>query len=283
MRGFNNEIYHVWRPEFDEVAQQAIRQHSDVEIHCHMPLDECNSADVELKGRFLAIDNFQAQFLVESYDLELTKNYAVFPDCEYSFAADAQVQDKMEYAGRAIILDTELKKNNLPAGLLLKLSPPTSIRRVRRHERIACADSRIAMPGLMLIDQPPQSKKQLLALLAHYYKDKKRPRPELVNISAGGVCLKTKDMRYHRLMGTDENYLFFFFSDDGNGIGSPHVFLCKKVGIFRGTSSLNTCLRIKFLKELVWELPENELKWVDVEKEGSRVVQIMLSGIPDNS
>ncbi|MBD5607389.1 MAG: hypothetical protein HDQ93_00875, partial [Desulfovibrio sp.] len=183
MRNFESEIYKIWRPELDSVIQGAIKQRSVVHVKTLMPLDKCNTADTVLIGRFFALNAYyQAQFLVDTFDLSPTSQFPAWPECEYLFQVDLELgknrKARMEYGGRAHILDSELQKNNIPAGLLLRLSFPTYVKRLRLHSRYRC--DRVLMPGLMLIDQtPPTSRRKLLAFLAHYYQDQKRPKPEL--------------------------------------------------------------------------------------------------------
>lgn len=279
MHNIKRSVYHVWRPELDEAARMAVRRRGLARIKSLMPLDECNTADVTLTGRFLGFNDYQAQFLVDSFDLSPTTLFPVAPECEYSFIVDIDLRNRsrarMEYGGRAFILDSDLQKNNLPSGLLLRLSHPTIIRRLRVHER--GESDRLFMPGLMLIDQtPPTSRRALFSLLAHYYKDHARPKPSIINISAGGACLRTDDSYCQKFLGADENYLFFFFSQYDNGLKCPHVFICKKVGSFRDQTRDLSGLRVKFIRELIWTKPEDDLKWRDVNADGSLVLKNIL-------
>lgn len=277
MHDFENETYRVWRPDLHRIVRQAIAQKSAVIMESHMPLDECNSADVRLTGRFLKMVGHQAQYIVDNYDLDIARNFPVAPECEYSLDVDMPLSDgnmaRMAYAGKAFVLDTELGRNNLPEGLLLRMTRPSRVRHLRRHERLNCDDRFIMMPGLMLIDQPPANRRHLLNLLGHYYHQRARPKPALVDISAGGVCLRTEDQRCQRFMGAEEYYLFFFFSGGLNDSRCPHVFIGKKVGILRGNDSRHTGLRIRFLKEMIWSDPGEELKWINVEADGSKTIR----------
>lgn len=281
MHNFEAETYHVWRPDLLAVAGLAVNQKSSVVIQCHMYLDKCNTADVTLKGRFLDITGHQAQFIVDNFDLELSRNFPIWPECEYTFVVDQPLSsgpgNRVEYGGRAIIQDFELHRNNLPIGLLLRLTTPTRIRQLRKHKRHSTPQKVIAMPGLMLIDQAPTSRRRLLMLLAQYYHQKNRPRPELIDISAGGVCVQTEDTHCQRFMGAEESYLFFFFPANQGNPKCPFVFVGKKVGIFRTDESRHAGLRIKFLRELLWDQPEDELKWVDIGPEGSITLEKMIS------
>ena len=144
------------------------------------------------------------------------------------------------------------------------------------HERLSTPQHLFLMPGLMIMDQEPINRRRLLALLGHYYHQKDRPKPTLVDISAGGACLKSNDQRCQRFMGAEENYLFFFFSETDGLLNSPTVLLGKKVGILRGEDASHAGLRIRFLKELVWTGPNEDLKWRDVSGDGSPTIKKML-------
>ncbi len=216
MHDLDNDIYHIWRPDLQGVVQKAIKQKSQVTIQTHWQLYGCNTADLSLHGRFIGITGQQTQFITEQYDVGLTKNLPASPECLYTIIVDMPQGDstgnaRMEYGGRATILDQELHRNNLPLGLLLHVWAPTRIRQLRRHERHKCPEHIFAMPGLMLIDEAPTSRRKLLTLLGLYYARKSRARPVLVDISAGGVCLKTSDPGCQRFMGADDSYLFFLF------------------------------------------------------------------------
>lgn len=280
MNNFDPDTYHVWRPNLLDVIQYAIQQHQKAVVQSHLDLDACNTADVSLNGRFLGITSQIAQYVVENFDLNVSNSLPRAPHCEYSFSADVPVPQlgviRIEYAGRAVIIDQELQRNGLPESMLLRLGQPNRIRRLRRHERQVCPANLFLMPGLMLMDQEPINRRRLLALLGHYYRQKNRPKPNLIDISAGGVCLESNDPRCNRFLGCEESFLFFFFSESNGLLNSPTVFMGKKVGIYRGPNSAPAGLRIRFLKELVWTAPNEDLKWKDVEADGSATIKKMI-------
>lgn len=282
MNTFSTATYPMWRPDLYGIVQLAIEQKRPVTIQCHFPLDDCNSADLSLSGRFLKITGQQSQYIVDSFDVDTGNVFLQAPECEYSFAVrhprSEAGKSLVEYGGRALILDQELQKNDLPDGLLLRIAMPCRIRPMRLYRREACPENVFRMPGLMLIDQAPINRRQLLNVLGHYYQQKSRPKPSLVNISAGGVCLETEDPRCQRFMGAEESYLFFFFSGPEERLKCPNVFLGKKVGIFRSGSARHAGLRIRFLRELIWTDPLDDLKWIDIERDGSRTIREILGG-----
>lgn len=281
MKNLDTSLYTVWRPDLLTIVHLAVSQKRKVTIQSYFPLDECNKADLALYGEFIKLSGHQVQFIVNDFNLDPGKSFPANPECEYTFNValdkDGQVRNKVEYGGRALILDQELGRNNLPEGLLMRLSPPTRIRPLRRHAREECPDHLFRLPGLMLIGPDTINRRQLLNVLGHYYQQKSRPKPRLINISAGGVCLETEDPHCQRFLGADESYLFFFFSGDEDSLTCPNVFMGKKVGLFRGEKDRHTGLRIRFLREMLWTDPLDEVKWIDIENSGSDTIRKILA------
>jgi len=279
----DKETRHIWHPDLFEIFEQARLQKSLVTIQSHLPLDLCNTADLTLSGRFGSLVGQQAKFKVESIDMFLEKRFPVDPGCEYAFALDLPMGGKrygrIEYAGKATILDRILQKNDLPDELLLRVSLPSRIRHMRRHQRRKSEECQDMIPGLILIDREPTDRRQLLRLLSHYFRKNNARRPRLINISAGGVCVETSDSSGYRLLAADERYLFFFFLKSPQLSKLPIVFLGRKVGAFKASESGSAALRIQFLRELVWKGQNMELEWQDVSGNGSDRMRKIL-GIP---
>lgn len=273
---FDIDTYRMWRPPLQQAIIAAIKQKQKVTITTHWPLDELNTADLILNGRFVGLTGQLAQYIVDEFDPELGKTAPAAPECEYVFAADLSLGEgvsRVEYGGRAIIVDHELQKNNIPESLLLRLGLPVSTRRLRRHRRESGSTDIFLMPGIMLMDHEPVNRRRLLALLGHYYKQKTRPKPTLVDISAGGASIRSEDYCCQRFLGAEGSYLFFFFTEENGILKSPHVFLAKKVGILRDKNSSHSGLRLRFLKELIWTGPNEDLKWISVEADGSLTIK----------
>lgn len=243
----------------------------------HLPLDPCENADLELTGRISGFDGLEADFRTVSFAFGQDRtapgsmSFPADPACEYFFVLDGVRRPKgatrMEYSGKAFILDRMLMPNNLPGFLRLRFSLPSRIRPLRRHPRKSCSRGLEIIPGLVLVEKVPQNRSQLVGLLHRYYKSKNRPRPVLVNISAGGACVRTADQIAQRLMGTEESYLFFFFLKTAGREMKPWVFLGRKVGVSPGLDGGG--LRIQFMRELVWQSSSEELVWRDICSEGS--------------
>lgn len=286
MNNFYFETYHLWHPDFRQALSYAIRNKSAVTITSNMPIDECNKADIDLKGRFVGVSGSYLQFVVENFAPDLSNNFPGAPECEYAFKAASPFPGNgealFEYGGRAYIIDQELQSNDIPESLLLRLSPPSRLRRLRQHGRVPSPEGVILMPGLLLLDREPINRRRLLALLGYYYRQKERPRPGLVDISAGGACLETSDPHCLRFMGTEESFLFFFFSEKDGVLDNPHVFMARKVGLLRDEKSQHTGLRIKFLRELVWTGPNEELKWLNIEFSGSESIKEIIANMGED-
>lgn len=279
----DKETRHIWHPSLFEIFNLAWVQKSVVTFQSHLPIDACNTADLRLYGKIGQLSGQQAKFVVESMDMTLDKRFPAYPLGEYSFEVDFPLGRRrvarMEYSGKGVILERKLQKNDLPAELLLRISLPSRIRHVRRHHRIGPNSCEPMVPGLVLIDRTPNNRRQLLRLLEYYYRRKWKPKPRLVNISAGGVCVETSDPSGNRLLAADERYLFFFFLKAPEKEKVPLVFVGRKVGAYKGHESGTSALRIQFLRELVWTQPNTELEWRDISVSGSdRLRQIF--GLP---
>lgn len=269
----DKETTHIWHPSLFEIFNQTRLQKSLVNFQSHLPLDACNTADMQLLGKIEQLSGQQAKFVVESIDMSLENHFPRDPLGEYSFEVDLPIGRRrvarMEYSGKAVILERKLQKNDLPAELLLRISLPSRIRHVRRHNRIASNFCEPMVPGLVLIDRTPTSRRQLLRLLEYYYRRRWKSRPRLVNISAGGVCVETSDASGHRLLAADERYLFFFFLKAPEKEKVPLVFVGRKVGAYKVQENGTAALRIQFLRELIWTGPNTDLEWRDISATGS--------------
>ena len=280
MQDFDIDTYRMWRPDLQEAIRSAMRQKKQVVIQTHWQIDLCNAADFVFSGKIVGLTGQLAQYVVESYNCDYGNIFPVVPECEYIFAAEisaANVKNNIEYSGKAKIVDQELLKNDLPESLLLRIGQPSRIRRLRIHKRFSDITSFILMPGILVMDQEPINRRKLLALLGHYYRQKQKAKLEIVDISAGGACLRLNDHRYNRFMGAEEHFLFFFFPEDDGLLMNPAVFLAKKVGILREDNSSHSGLRIRFLKELVWTPPNEDLRWNDITSEGSEVINGLMN------
>lgn len=263
------DSHHLWHPDILGIFQAAQTQTVPVTLKSHMRLDEANEADVTLRGGITAVKGQLARFRAESYDFAFSDRAPADPGCTYAFAVDLPhaLRDviRVEYEGRATILDRALGRNNLPKTLELRVSLPSKIRRRRRHGRIDCGPGRVKNAGLVLVETPPSSRDELELLFGA---SEGQEAPTLLNLSVSGACLLTGEAIRQKLMAAQERYLLSFVPYTLNGAGRPLAFLGRKVGVLPRREG-PSALRIRFSDELDASAPGEELRWVNIERGGS--------------
>lgn len=260
----------LWHPDILGIFQAAQTQRSAVTLRSHLRLDAVNEADVILHGGITAVSGQVARFRAESYDFAFGDRAPEDPACAYAFALELPraLRDviRVEYEGRATILDRELGRNNLPKTLELRVSLPSKIRRRRRHDRIACGPGRVEDAALVLVEAPPRRRADLERLLAAPFAGREAPR--LLNLSVSGVCLLAGEAIRQKLMAAQERYLLSFVPCTPERAARPLVFLGRKVGVYPRREG-PAALRIRFCDELDPTASGEELRWQNIERNGS--------------
>lgn len=260
----------LWHPDILGIFQAAQTQRSAVTLRSHLRLDAVNDADVILHGGITDVSGQVARFRAESYDFAFGDHAPEDPACAYAFALELPraLRDviRVEYEGRATILDRELGRNNLPKTLELRVSLPSKIRRRRRHDRIACGPGRVEDAALVLVEAPPRRRADLERLLAAPFAGREAPR--LLNLSVSGVCLLAGEAIRQKLMAAQERYLLSFVPCTPERAARPLVFLGRKVGVYPRREG-PAALRIRFCDELDPTASGEELRWQNIERNGS--------------
>lgn len=262
--------HHLWHPDILGIFQAAQAQRSSVTLRCHLRLDAANEADVALHGGITAVSGQVIRFRAEGYDFSFSDHAPKDPACAYAFALDLPraLRDviRVEYEGRATILERELGRNNLPKILDIRVSLPARIRRRRRHDRIPCGPGRVEDAALALVEAPPRRRCDLERLLDAPSAGREAPR--LLNLSVSGVCLLAGEAIRQKLMAAQERYLLSFVPCIPGRAPRPLVFLGRKVGVYPRPGG-SAALRIRFCDELDAGAPGEELRWLNIERNGS--------------
>lgn len=256
------------------IFQAAKAQGAAVTLKSHMRLDAVTEADVTMRGGITAVRGQMAAFRAEGYDFAFSNRAPQDPGCTYAFAVDLPraLRDviRVEYEGRATILDRALGRNNLPKTLGLRVSLPSRVRRRRRHDRLCCRPGRVEAAGLVLVEAPPRRPQELARLLESAAA---QGAPELLNLSVSGACLLAGEAIRQKLMAAQERYLVSFRALTPEGPSRPLAFLGRKVGVFPRRDG-PAALRIRFSEELLWN--GGELSWLNIERNGSAVLARLL-------
>lgn len=260
----------LWHPDILGIFEAARARRSMVTLRSHLRLDAANAADVTLRGGITAVNGQVARFRAESYDFAHSDRAPKDPACVYAFALDLPhaLRDvvRVEYEGRATILERELGRNNLPKTLELRVSLPSRIRRCRRHGRIICGPGRVEDAALALVEAPPRRRGDLERLLAAPSAGREAPR--LLNLSVSGACLLAGEAIRQKLMAAQERYLLSFVPRTPERAARPLVFLGRKVGVYPRREG-PAALRIRFCDELDADAPGEEARWRNIERDGS--------------
>lgn len=263
----HRHICHIWHSDTLDIFQAAQAQQAQVILKCHMRLEAGVKADVAFHGSITAVRGHMALFKVESHTCSASDRSPEEPACAYAFAVDmpyALGEDiRVEYEGRALILDRAPERGKVPELLELRVSLPSIIRRQRRHDRIACVPGRVEAERLVLVETRPRRISELDRLLEA---PDGHGAPRLLNLSASGACLLAGTAIRQKLMAVQERYLVSFLPLIPQKAERPLAFLGRKVGVFPCRNG-PSALRIRFFEELEWQ--ENELAWRNIERKGS--------------
>lgn len=270
----SRDSYHLWHPDILGIFQAAKAQGAPVTLQSHMRLDAANEADVTMRCGITAVRGQVARFRADSYDFSFGSHAPQDPGCTYAFSVDLPraIRDviRVEYEGRATILDRALGRNNLPKALELRVSLPSRIRRRRRHDRIPCRPGRVEGAGLVLVEAPPRRPQDLARLLEAAAA---QGAPQLLNLSVSGACLLAGEAIRQKLMAAQERYLVAFTPLTPARTPRPLAFLGRKVGVYPRPGG-RAALRIRFSEELDWN--GDELRWLNIERNGSAMLARLL-------
>lgn len=274
----------LWRPDLYRVFALLSLTQTPVRITTRILEAGKAGGDIVLSGCLTDVKGLECVFTVNDVIYPENGGFLTDPSCEYSAVLATNTSkgtQLIEYSGNARILDRAVDANGVLDTLKMHFSLPGKMRPLRRHNRQKCDHWKEFLPGLALLDEEITSRRQLLALMRHYYRKQGRIVPKLVNISPGGVCLRTEDAIARRLMQGSDRYLFFFFTKSPLEEKIPWVFMGRKVGTYKTASQPENGLRIQFLKELDWQNGEgDELNWQDVANQGSVNLKRMLEEMP---
>ena len=120
--------------------------------------------------------------------------------------------------------------------------------------------------ALVLVEAPPRRRADLERLLAAPFAGREAPR--LLNLSVSGVCLLAGEAIRQKLMAAQERYLLSFVPCTPERAARPLVFLGRKVGVYPRREG-PAALRIRFCDELDPTASGEELRWQNIERNGS--------------
>ena len=288
----------VWRPSSLTVLNQVLKQNKYVKVLLTRGFDD-KSLPVMLTGTFANVSNNLANFLIKKKETPLTEEIKAMiestgipeasidnPLTIISFVIDVPsngVLEPTKYTGVSSIVKVMYNSDTAdPFALFLHVNNNLRTRRIRKDTRYPWNPNLDASVGLEIVANVPQTKSDLRAILTQCATGS-TTKPQILNISAGGVCL-IPDLKFLKISTTS---LFFFLLTikDKNDHTIPFFLLMKKLGLFSSKNPEDSnAVRFLYRYELDWTNSSTNLVWNDIEKTGSDNMRSSLGFLlhPDN-
>ena len=242
------------------------------------------SLAVQLKGYVCKIAGNVVRFGIESQKTIPTTGPAklaqglVVADVFFNMSLQKPggIIEPMGYNGEASILNTTTDADGKPTELLLRFGHAFNTRRMRRDERYDWKEDIPATLGLDMLNGIPQTRLELKAILGNCVANNKLFQFTILNISAGGVCIKIPP---HATKSASSAIFFFLLSIKSGGQKDvPFFLLGKKLGLhYTQKDKEADGFRMQFTHELDWVNSQAKLQWRDIEKTGSANLRTTLA------
>lgn len=239
------------------------------------------SAPLSVEGEIVHADISIARFHIHEYSqsaVTIENEHAIpaLMPCQFNFVTTLNKAGVDEvllwFGGKANLLHVEYSPSGLPSHFLLKVGDDFAVRRARRHPRLDWQDNMHAVVGLDMVRALPKSRENLLQHLKTAFKETPA-RPQVVNLSMGGLCLNVPRLLVRQTQGLHDTYLFSYYSANPAKGKLPTVFLSRKLGVRQDISDYKSqAFRMQFLRELDWTQSGDTLVWKDISESGSESV-----------
>ncbi len=279
----NSDSFCLWKPPVLEILERLHKGRVLVSLLLSRGVD--GESDCErLKGRILKVSGNVAVFSVEQRETATPVNPAVRARGaivgEMSFTLTEGGEEGLLHTTDADILQSVVSKDKTPRALTLRVSAKIQIRRMRRDVRLDWPEGVAALVGVDIIEKVPQSSPELRAAVSQCLQNRDNS-PEIVNISAGGVCVLVEKRIAATTLGAND-YVFFVFAVKAQmeTVSNSNFLLCKKVGLRRDlVNPGKAAVRLRFLYEFSSAAgkPGEGWQWRNIEQTGSDTVRHIIS------
>ncbi|MCR5563560.1 MAG: hypothetical protein K6F46_09395 [Desulfovibrio sp.] len=277
----HSDAFCLWKPRVLDILERLQKGRILVNLLLSRGVD--GESDCEhLKGRILKVSGNVAVFSVEQRETTTPVNPAVRARGsivgEMSFTLTEGGDEGMLHTTEADILQAVFSKDKAPSALSLRVSGRIQIRRMRRDVRLDWPEGVAALTGVDIIDKIPQTSPELRVALSQCLQNRDTS-PEIVNISAGGVCLLVeKKIAATTLSATDYILFVFALKAKQKSVESPNFLLCKKVGLRRDiVKAEKTAVRLRYLYEFNSATSSEGWQWRNIEQTGSDALRHIIS------
>ena len=271
-----------------EFFPQLIRDKTDVTLVFPKGFDSA-SRMVSMEGNIVEAEGNVARFCIHPRNLPLLPSDkgsalpALLP-IELNFVTSLNREDGSSlvllFRGTGKLLNTVCGARDTPTHFTLMLDDNLAVRRDRRHKRHDWKEGMYANAGLGNVAALPQTLNELRqplesTLLGTHF------RPEIVNISLGGICLIVPRDYAEQPDLVPDGFLFVCTTAKPGERKRPTVLLCRRVGERPDLAEDNrVALRLQFVKELDWSKSTDNLVWKDVSRTGSGAINEFFRQFP---
>lgn len=241
-----------------------------------------------MEGVIVDIESNVARFLVHSRYLpaishEKAQAWPALLPVELNVITSVTVGSiahQILFRASGALLTVDYDRDDTPSHFIFRVDDNLSIRRGRRHQRHAWQEH---MRANIRLDNVPVAPKTLHELRQHLEHSLTGAdfRPQVVNISMGGICLTVPRAFAEQEAISPDGFLFVYTTATPSEHKRPRIFLCRQAGVRPDLENADTiALRLQFIQELDWAKSTETLAWQDVSKTGSATINEIFRQFP---
>lgn len=190
------------------------------------------------------------------------------------------VAHQILFRAAGALLTVDYGPDDKPSHFIFRVDDNLSFRRGRRHQRHAWKEHMRANLRLGNVPARPDTLYDLRQHLEHSLSGEDF-RPQIVNISQGGICLTVPRAFAEQPGISPDGFLFVYTTASASEHKRPRIFLCRQAGVRPDLCDAETvALRLQFMQELDWSKSTEMLVWKDVSKTGSATINEFFRQFP---
>ncbi|MBQ7607869.1 MAG: hypothetical protein IJU76_07845 [Desulfovibrionaceae bacterium] len=280
MQNETNDIFSVWRPSSQPVLEQVFSDRIPLVLVLSHGLTGSSLAQ-KFRGKLSKINGNLVNFRIESQQTIPTTGPAkmaqgtVVADVYFNLTVQKPngMREPIGYAGEGNVMDVVTDTDGKPNEILLRVAHGFTTRRLRREERMPWLPTIQSTIGFDTVARIPETRDELKAILDNCVHN--IYEPSILNISAGGICIKL-NMAAAKKSSSPLFFLLLTFQEkDKHSV--PFFFIAKKVGFhYEENSQEADGLRFLLQHELDWGASQATLEWKNIESTGSENLRSIL-------
>ncbi|MBO4300760.1 MAG: hypothetical protein J5861_04065 [Desulfovibrio sp.] len=269
----------LWNAKQQDPLVEAQNSGATVTLTCCLL---CSGAPVgmRIEGLLRNVQGREGQLVVQTMTLVGGKSRDPDDRFDFSFQISSRNSEdqgiRMGAWGSGLILKTAYGQDGKLRVLNLRFPHNYTVRPLRRSKRYLWKGEFTRLLSVMLVDKAPATREELAALLRGL-QNGDLSHSQLVDISAGGVCVCLPEDMARPSFSSGSIYIVFFIPSKADEAEFPFVFLARRLGLGVEPCGKGTAVRLCFTDELNWAHHHRTLKWMPVELDGSSRLSGILS------